>query len=439
MERNRLCCSAAICCFGIWFCDAGEYAALFMNITAGAPETTISAKEQTMTLRQRIQAAPAKANELFGKLATTSNQAIKTRECFFADLMSELTLYADVEEQHLLPLLRKNPDTKVLATVALKSRKELRRQLTDIAAAPKGTDEFQASISELSKSFQQHLRDERQDRLPALLRLLSDEESRDLADRLEGAVVEAWTVKLEAKREAARQVKAEAEEADRLEAEAENAKREARRDAARKAKAEADEAERLEAEAEKAEREAKREAARRAKAEADEAERIEAEGRAAVEAEQAAEREALVAAKQLSEIVEHEAASVSEAVCKVTAEVLEQTEQAISAIVPAMAVDQGAMQKTAGNLRAGTVSSDITSKAATVGSAWMNWVGRLARINLDTTQKLMRCRTLVDVAETQREFLTNSMSSWVERNAQVLKASNRTSQQIIVTRATRRG
>ena len=42
------------------------------------------------TIRQLIQTAPAKANELLAKLVDTSDTAVKTRERLFADLKSEL-------------------------------------------------------------------------------------------------------------------------------------------------------------------------------------------------------------------------------------------------------------------------------------------------------------------------------------------------------------
>jgi hypothetical protein len=61
----------------------------------------------------------------------------------------------------------------------------------------------------------------------------------------------------------------------------------------------------------------------------------------------------------------------------------------------------------------------------------MNWVGKVARTNIETTQRLMRCRTLHDVAEAQGAFLTGTMRNWMERNAQVLEASQQTAKQAI--------
>jgi len=42
------------------------------------------------TIRQLIQTSPAKANELFAKLAETSGNAVRTRERLFSELKEEL-------------------------------------------------------------------------------------------------------------------------------------------------------------------------------------------------------------------------------------------------------------------------------------------------------------------------------------------------------------
>jgi CCR4-NOT transcriptional regulation complex NOT5 subunit len=56
---------------------------------------------------QYSQTPPAKANELFEKLLATSDTAVKTRERLFSDLKEELELLANLQEQHLFPILRK--------------------------------------------------------------------------------------------------------------------------------------------------------------------------------------------------------------------------------------------------------------------------------------------------------------------------------------------
>ena len=64
-----------------------------------------------MTLRTLMQAGPAKANELFARLAETSDGAVKTRERLFAELKAELEAHTDLEEQHLFPVLSVRPRT----------------------------------------------------------------------------------------------------------------------------------------------------------------------------------------------------------------------------------------------------------------------------------------------------------------------------------------
>ena len=85
-----------------------------------------------MSLQTLMQAGPLKANELFAKLFDTSDGAIKTRERLFDELKAELELHASLEEQHLLPVLRRNAETFqvvrlwVAATGAVGSRSRFR-------------------------------------------------------------------------------------------------------------------------------------------------------------------------------------------------------------------------------------------------------------------------------------------------------------------------
>src|SRR5215216_378065 len=214
------------------------------------------------TIRQLIQTSPAKANELFGKLVETSGNAVKTRERLFSELKEELELQMKLEEQHLFPVLRKHKETKNLVSDALNDNKETRKALTELERTPKESEEFASKVAELRKAFQQHVRDERKELLPAVLKALDDEEAEAIVEKIEAAK------------------RAEAEAAKRAEAEA--AKR-AEAEAAKRAEAEA--AKRAEAEAAKR---AEAEAAKRAEAEA--AKRAEAEAaRAAREAREKAE------------------------------------------------------------------------------------------------------------------------------------------------------
>src|ERR671933_1227251 len=174
------------------------------------------------TIRQLIQTSPAKANELFSKLAETSGNAVKTRERLFAELKEELELQMRLEEQHLFPALRKRKDTKDLVPEALNDNKETRKALTDLERTPKESGEFASKVAELRKAFQQHVRDERKELLPAVLKALDDEEAEAIVEKIEGAkaeVEEAKGAEAEERRAAAREEREKAEAVARQERE----------------------------------------------------------------------------------------------------------------------------------------------------------------------------------------------------------------------------
>src|SRR5215213_4279210 len=175
------------------------------------------------TIRQLIRTSPTKANELFAVLADTSDNAVKTRERLLGDLKSELELLAKLEEEHLFPVLRKHKETKDLVTAALNDNKQTRKLLAELEQTPKGSEEFAPKVAELRKVFQQSVRDERKELLPAVLKALSDEEAQAIVEKIE-------------------EEKAEAEEAKRTEAEQRRAEQRQEREQAEKLLAEQEEA-----------------------------------------------------------------------------------------------------------------------------------------------------------------------------------------------------
>src|ERR687898_3429010 len=195
------------------------------------------------TIRQLIQTSPARTNELFAKLVDTSENAVKTREKLFGELKDELERLASLEEQHLFPVLRKHKDLKDLVREALNDNKATRKLLTELDHTPKDSEEFAARVAELRRVFQQHVRDEKKELLPAILKALSDEEAEAVVESIEAekaAIEEARRAETEERRAEARRERerAEAEQA-RIEA-AERAEAQERRAAARREREEAE-------------------------------------------------------------------------------------------------------------------------------------------------------------------------------------------------------
>ena len=174
------------------------------------------------TIRQLIQTSPARANELFTRLVDTSENAVKTREKLFAELKDELELLASLEEQHLFPVLRKHKDLKDLVREALNDNKVTRKLLTELDQTPKDSEEFALRVAELKRVFQQHVRDDKKELLPAILEALSDEEAEAVVERIEAEkaeIEEARRAEAEQRRDEARSAR-EQEEAALAEQEA---------------------------------------------------------------------------------------------------------------------------------------------------------------------------------------------------------------------------
>jgi hypothetical protein len=124
-----------------------------------------------MTMTKRFsQTPPDKANELFEKLLAPSDNATKAREHLFQDLKEELELLANLQEEHLFPVLTQH------------GMQDLLQQAT------KDNQETAALLAELQQAFQQHIRDDRKQLLPAVRQLLSDEEATAVVEKVKDEI-----------------------------------------------------------------------------------------------------------------------------------------------------------------------------------------------------------------------------------------------------------
>ena len=182
-------------------CNRPAYVALHHPGADGTPRPAFMDtpkqhwKIQHMTLRTLMQAGPAKANELFTRLAETSGTALRTRERLFAELKGELEAHTDLEEQHLFPVLRKHAETKELVASAIRDNKELRGALAELDVLPKNDETFLAKLAELRRTFRQHARDEKKELLPAVQKALSEEQVQGITDKMETSLAKAEQTK----------------------------------------------------------------------------------------------------------------------------------------------------------------------------------------------------------------------------------------------------
>ena len=168
------------------------------------------------TLRQLFQTSPARANELFARLVDTSANAVKTRERLLGELKEELSVLAKLEEEHLFPVLRKHKGTKELVSDAVNDNKQIRKMLASLEQTPTESEEFAQKVVELRKTFQQSVRDEKNELLPAVLKALSDEEAQSVVENIEAGkaeIEESKRSELEERRAEARQEREQAAQA----------------------------------------------------------------------------------------------------------------------------------------------------------------------------------------------------------------------------------
>ena len=192
------------------------------------------------TIRQLIQTSPAKAKELFAKLADTSENAVKTRDRLFSELKDELELQAELQEQHLFPVLKKHKETKGLVTDALNDNRQTRKLMVELEQIPKDSEEFGAKVAEIQKVFQQHVRDEKKEFLPAVVKALTDEEASTVVEKIEDEKAEVEAAQRAEAKERRAKAAAERAKADERRASAERERKQAEATKAAKDKAQAE-------------------------------------------------------------------------------------------------------------------------------------------------------------------------------------------------------
>ena len=318
------------------------------------------------TIRQLIQTSPARANELFVKLVDTSETAVKTRERLFAELKEELELFTSLEEQHLFPVLRKHKELKELVREALNDNKATRKLLTELDHTPKDSEEFTTRVTELRRVFQQHVRDEKKELLPAILKALSDEEAEAVVESFEAG-------------------KAEVEEAKRAEAEERLAEARRERERAEAAQARREEAQRAEA----AERRAL------ARQEREEAESLQQAAEAVVNTAWAAPITAQRVAESTQEVVQTTVGTVPEAAQRTT----ERVTQVLGAVSERT---QKLTERTSEALQmAAQTSTALTRGMQEASGEYLDMVQERMRTNLDGVNALVSCRSLPELLQAQ--------------------------------------
>jgi hypothetical protein len=395
-----------------------------------------------MTITQLIQSSPANANDLFARIAETTSGAVKTRESLFNELKAELELHARREEEHLFPALRKHKETKDLVRAAVDDNKQARGLLAELDAMPKDSDDFIAKVAELRKAFQQHVRDEKKELLPAVKAALSSGEAQAIADKVEAdkaAIEQGKTRQAEERRAAARE---EREKAARRQAQAEAREQRAREEENRKQAEIRAEQRRVREGEKRRQAEAEAEQKRQQAAIRAEQRRVRAEAKqrqAKAEAEQARARQAGAALARTGENFmasgQTVAAAGAAAAQAGTEAALRNSGQIAGALNTALG-QTGALIATAVQTYSERAAPALqrlealaslppvaTGAAAETGKTWFELMGRNAESRARRSRHLMQSFTPQQAAQAQARYLGDSAQAWFEANARMLDIS----------------
>jgi hypothetical protein len=90
----------------------------------------------------------------------------------------------------------------------------------------------------------------------------------------------------------------------------------------------------------------------------------------------------------------------------------------------------GTVHSAADDLRAVSASSNIAAtRLSQFASAWFDYAGKVANTNAEVTRRLFQVRSLGQLADAHREFVSNSTRNMIERNSSLLEIAQRTSKQ----------
>ncbi|HWI28055.1 MAG TPA: hemerythrin domain-containing protein [Stellaceae bacterium] len=107
----------------------------------------------------------------------------------------------------------------------------------------------------------------------------------------------------------------------------------------------------------------------------------------------------------------------------------EQVESANRAVLAAAGIYGETAQLTTEDIQAiATCSSIAAGGMGEMRQAWIEWMSRGWRAGARASQELMRCTTIEQLADIQRNFLKESLDSLLESSAQMLRISSRISE-----------
>lgn len=120
-------------------------------------------------------------------IENTTERALKGRDELFARLKQELDLHATIEEEIFYPALEDAEETREITLEAYEEHRLVKQLLSELAAAPKDSEEWTAKFTVLKENIEHHVEEEEGEMFKKARQALSEEEIEELGERLQEA------------------------------------------------------------------------------------------------------------------------------------------------------------------------------------------------------------------------------------------------------------
>jgi len=108
------------------------------------------------------------------------------RDQLFTELMTELTVPAEIEEKLFYPAVKNAKQTHDIVLESFEEHKQVKMVLADLAKADKNTEHWLAGLKVLMEDVQHHVGEEEDELFPKVKdKVLSEQELKDLGTRME--------------------------------------------------------------------------------------------------------------------------------------------------------------------------------------------------------------------------------------------------------------
>jgi len=325
-------------------------------------------------LAELIKQEHGKTSTLFDKLTETSDGAVKTRERLFNDLKTSLEVHSKVVQDLVYPVLRKHDEGAHDLIPDLKERNEIKRQLAEIERTPKEDQEFLPKVKELKKLVEQHLRTEERQIFPAIKKAIGAEEAEELAQRI------------------AAETRQELQEAKQENGATGNGR----------------------------------------SAEDQMGTRQQAQRSSFEQMAKTVSRSAQRSGEEVAETAEQALEAGSSGMRGIADTAARQMEQTFASVQGLTEVYMAPSQRATEGIRTlMTVPTVAANALQEVQRAWADLFSSGLQRNARAVQDLFRCKNTHDVAALHRQFLEETVSSWLEGNRRILQATRQASEEAL--------